>query len=126
VKVEPVRPAGGRSLITAYGAMGFRFGAERFAGSCLLLEAAPLAWPVASVGDLNADTLASVLALSGRVEFLLLGTGSTMLPVPRAVRDLLREAAIGLEFMDTPAACRIYNTLSSEGRAFAAGFIAVP
>jgi uncharacterized protein len=37
----------------------------------------------------------------------------------------LRQAGIGLEFMDTPAAARLYNVLVSEGRRLAAALIAV-
>lgn len=125
MKVEPVRPAGGRMLITAYGAMGFRFGAERFEGSRLVLDAAPVAWNVAALDDVLPETVADVLALQGQIGFMLLGTGPVMAPPPKATREALAAAGIGLEYMDTAAACRIYNTLSSEGRAFAAGFIAV-
>ena len=44
---------------------------------------------------------------------------------PRAVREALQRAGIGLEFMDTPAACRLYNILTAEGRKLAAALIAV-
>ena len=42
-----------------------------------------------------------------------------------AVRDALQRAGIGLEFMDTAAACRVYNILTAEGRKLAAAMIAV-
>jgi uncharacterized protein len=62
---------------------------------------------------------------AGEVEFVLLGTGVRNALPSREVRDGLRLAGIGLEFMDTPTAARIYNLLTSEGRRIAAALIAV-
>jgi uncharacterized protein len=44
---------------------------------------------------------------------------------PRAVREALGRAGLGLEFMDTPAAARLYNVLTAEGRRLAAALIAI-
>jgi uncharacterized protein len=41
------------------------------------------------------------------------------------VREALQRAGIGLEFMDTPTAARVYNVLAAEGRRLAAALIAV-
>lgn len=126
MKIVPVEARGGRALITAYGALGFRFGATRVEGSVLLPAADPLVWPVRDLGEVDATALAPVLAVAGDIEFLLLGTGPRMAAPPAAAREALRAVGIGVEFMDTAAACRLHNTLVSEGRAFAAGFIAIP
>ena len=56
---------------------------------------------------------------------MLLGTGTRNALPSREVREGLRQAGIGLEFMDTPTAARIYNLLTSEGRRLAAALIAV-
>lgn len=49
-------------------------------------------------------------------EIVLLGTGAKLrFPHPSLTRPLI-EAGIGLEVMDTGAACRTYNLLASEGR----------
>ena len=45
--------------------------------------------------------------------------------VPVAVRDALREQAIGIEIQSTGSAVRTYNVLMDEGRAVAAALIAV-
>jgi uncharacterized protein len=60
------------------------------------------------------------VALSGEIEFLLLGTGPKMVPPPLFLRAALAQAQIGLELMDSANACRAYNHLASEGRHFAA------
>ncbi|KAB2313438.1 hypothetical protein F8A87_02630 [Betaproteobacteria bacterium SCN2] len=49
-------------------------------------------------------------------EIVLLGTGAKLrFPHPSLTRPLM-QAGIGLEVMDTGAACRTYNLLASEGR----------
>ena len=59
------------------------------------------------------------------VEFVLLGVGLVNALPPRPVRDALKAAGVGLEFMSTEAAARTYNVLASEGRRLAAALIAV-
>lgn len=112
--------------IDAYGEGGFRLSGARHEGSLLILGDTAQAWPVGGVADLTLDAFEPVLA-AGRaeVEFVLLGTGARNALPPREVRDGLAAAGIGLEFMDTPAAARMYNVLTAEGRRLAAALIAV-
>ena len=113
-------------IIDAYGDGGFRVAGAWRPGSILIVGDAAQAWPVAAPGDLTADAIAPVVA-AGRAasEFLLLGMGAANALPPRAVREALARAGVGLEFMDTPAAARLYNVLTSEGRRLACGLIAV-
>ena len=61
--------------------------------------------------------------LTLKPELVLLGTGSKQhFPHPRLVRSLI-EHGIGVEAMSTPAACRTYNILLTEGRQVAAMLI---
>ena len=54
--------------------------------------------------------------LAHKPELLLFGTGATLrFPRPELTRALI-DARVGLEVMDTPAACRTYNILAAEGR----------
>jgi uncharacterized protein len=112
--------------IDAYGDGGFRLDGERRAGSVLIVADEAQAWPVRSLAELTPESLAPVFA-AGRaeVEFLLLGVGPRNAPPPKPIRQALLAAGIGLEFMDTPAAARLYNVLTSEGRRVAAALIAV-
>ena len=56
-------------------------------------------------------------------EIILLGTGATLrFPSPLVTKDLL-ESKIGVEVMDTNAACRTYNILMAEGRNVAAALL---
>jgi uncharacterized protein len=123
----------GRPLITAYGAGGFRFGLEtgdvRLEGSVLVLADTPSTWGPLTMADLAIADLGShfapILALKGEIEFLLFGTGNDLVPPPAGLRDLLKGAGIGLELMPTPAACRTYNHLATEGRHFAVAMLPV-
>jgi uncharacterized protein len=112
--------------VDAYGDGGFRLSGVRHEGSVLILNDEARAWPVASMAELTPEAFAPVMD-AGReaVEFVLLGAGRANALPPRPVREALQRAGIGLEFMDTPAAARLYNILTAEGRRLACALIAV-
>jgi uncharacterized protein len=112
--------------IDAYGDGGFRLSGVRHEGSVLIVRDEAHAWPVRSLAEVTPETLAPVFEAGLReVEFVLLGTGLTNGLPSRALREGLLKAGIGLEFMDTPTAARMYNVLTAEGRRLAAALIAV-
>jgi uncharacterized protein len=112
--------------IDAYGDGGFRLDGVRHEGSLLILCDRPQAWAVAAPSELTPQSLAAVVeAGRAEVEFLLLGMGVKNALPPRAVREAIAQAGLGLEFMDTPSAARLYNVLTAEGRRLAAALIAV-
>lgn len=112
--------------IDAYGDGGFRVQGKRHDGSLLLLDDQPRPWPVRSLAELKPEDFADVVAAGPSVvEFVLLGTGATMAPPSRAVKDALRVAGFGLEFMSTEAAAKLYNVLATQGRRVAVALIAV-
>lgn len=67
---------------------------------------------------------AALLALEGRVDVLLVGTGPQIAHLPKDLRAKLDAAGIGAEVMDSPAACRTYNVLLSEQRRVAVALLA--
>lgn len=78
-------------------------------------------WPPASFDALAAEHFTALAELG--VEIVLLGTGLRQrFPHPRLTRALI-DQRIGLEVMDTRAACRTYNILVSEGRSVAAALL---
>jgi uncharacterized protein len=112
--------------VDAYGEGGFRLSGEWRPGSVLILDDEALDWPVGSPAELTAQSLAQVIEAGPQAaEFVLIGMGPRNALPPREVRDAVRAAGLGLEFMDTPAAARMYNVLTSEGRRVAAALIAV-
>ncbi|PHY22217.1 Mth938-like domain-containing protein [Caulobacter sp. BP25] len=111
--------------IDAWGGGGFRVSGVWRPGSLLVLDDQPRDWAVGALADLTPESFAEVFAAGGAVEFVLLGVGLANALPPRPVRDALKAAGIGLEFMSTEAAARTYNVLASEGRRLAAALIAV-
>ena len=112
--------------IETFGGGGFRVAGVWRPGSLLILADAPQAWRPARFEDVAIDDLAAVIAAPrGQVEFVLLGTGAVQALPPRSIREALRTAGLGLEFMATGEAARTHNVLASEGRLFATALIAV-
>ncbi len=113
--------------IEGFGGGGFRVAGERIEGSLLIVDDQPGLWPVSGMlAELSPEDFAAVLgAPSGVVEFVLLGTGESVAPAPRPVRETMAAAGLGLEVMSTPEAIRLYNLLASEGRRIAAALLAV-
>ncbi|MCU0813222.1 MAG: Mth938-like domain-containing protein [Burkholderiaceae bacterium] len=80
-----------------------------------------VAWPVASLADLTAAHFEQLLAL--QPELVIFGSGAKLRFVSPALQRALIERRIGVETMDTAAACRTYNVLASEGRTVAAALL---
>ncbi|PVM84149.1 hypothetical protein DDF62_24465 [Caulobacter radicis] len=111
--------------IDAWGGGGFRVSGVWRPGSLLVIDDQPQDWAVVGLAELTPEAFAPVFAAGGAVEFVLLGMGLANALPPRPVRDALKAAGLGLEFMSTEAAARTYNVLASEGRRMAAALIAV-
>lgn len=71
-------------------------------------------WEPSQPGELTAAHLEAVLSLDP--ELVLLGTGSRQQFPPMDILQPLHQARIGIEVMDTAAACRTFNILVAEGR----------
>jgi len=110
------------NVITAFGRGWIRIGTTDYRENLVLTPdtvAAGFA-PGGFEGLVEAD-LARLL--EGQPDVVLLGTGDVLrFPHPRLTRALVG-AQVGLEVMDTPAACRTYNILAAEGRRVTAGLI---
>lgn len=112
--------------VDAFGGGGFRLSGDWRPGSVMILDDAILDWPVASPAGLSLQSLAPVLSAGPSAsELLVLGMGAGNALPPREVRQAFLAAGLGLEFLDTPAAARLYNLLTAEGRRVAAALIAV-
>jgi uncharacterized protein len=114
--------ADGRNAFTGYGDGYVEVNRTRHQASLVVSGDRLITdWPVASVEGLAADHMAAIVAL--KPEVVLLGTGATLrFPSPALLAPLYK-AGIGVEVMDTPAACRTYNILQGEGRNVLAALI---
>ncbi|MBF9047654.1 hypothetical protein LSUCC0031_11065 [Rhodobacterales bacterium LSUCC0031] len=95
--------------VDGYGPGFFRVGGAVVSGAVIILPTGVFAW--AGYGD---D--ARLIAAADQIDVLFVGTGAEIAPIPTALRRALEGAGIGVEIAASPAACRTYNVLLSEGR----------
>ncbi|MGB0085479.1 MAG: MTH938/NDUFAF3 family protein [Rhodomicrobiaceae bacterium] len=115
----------GRAAISGYGRGRFRIGGVEHSGSLLILPQGVYPWLVQDASGVSDETLGPVLAEGAPLGFLLLGTGAAQVFPAPPLREAFASAGLGLEAMDTGAACRTYNVLLAEERIFAAALIAL-
>lgn len=97
-------------------------GMETIAGSFILSPRHLIRdWAPATVEDLLSEHLEALLAL--QPELILLGTGPRLQFPDSGLLAAIHQQQIGVEVMDTAAACRTYNILMTEGRFVVAGLI---
>ncbi len=109
---------GAAQPVEGYGPDFFRVGGEQHTGPLLIWAGGVHGWG----GDDDADAL---LALAGQVDVILIGTGGVIAHIPKDLRRALEETGLGVENMDSPAACRTYNVLLSEQRRVALAVLPV-
>jgi uncharacterized protein len=113
--------AQGRNLFSGYGPGYVAINGTRYQNSLIVLPDRLADWEPARFEDLSATMFAELATLP--LEILILGTGATLrFPAPALTRAVY-EARIGLEVMDTQAACRTYNILLSEDRRVGAAIL---
>lgn len=78
-------------------------------------------WQVNSISELNAQSFQPIITL--KPDILLIGTGSKLVFPAVETYGHLINLGIGVEVMDTSAACRTFNALSAENRRVAAALI---
>jgi uncharacterized protein len=114
----------GANIIRAYGVGSITINEQTYARSLVLMPDRILdPWGPARVAELGLQDFMQVAEL--RPELVILGTGVRLrFPDPAMTRPLI-EARIGMEVMDTAAACRTYNILMGEGRRVAAALMMI-
>jgi uncharacterized protein len=95
--------------VEGYGPGFFRVGGKVYDGAIAILPTQIGPWG-------GYDDTATLMTALGHVDVIFVGTGVEVAHVPPAFRSVLEEAGIGVESMASPAACRTYNVLLSEGR----------
>ncbi|NHA15272.1 Mth938-like domain-containing protein [Thioalkalivibrio sp. XN279] len=112
----------GANLVTRIGPAGIQVGEDVLDASFIISPGELLRrWAVSDAATLDLAALAPALALEP--EILVLGTGARIQFPARALFAELAAKGIGLEVMDTAAACRTYNVLAGEERAVVAAII---
>ena len=110
------------NVVTGTGPGWVRVGQVEYRANIVLLPDAVVAdWAPNGFDALSEADFASLLSYTP--EMVLLGTGSGQrFPHPRLLQSLAA-ARVGVEVMDTRAACRTFNILVAEDRRVAAALI---
>jgi uncharacterized protein len=110
------------NMFTGHGADFVRLGVVEYRDNIVVTpERIIEGWTAGGFDTLSEADFAALLELGPEV--VLLGTGSSFrFPHPRLTRALT-DAGIGVEVMDTPAACRTFNILAAEGRKVVAALL---
>ncbi len=95
--------------IDGYGPGFFRIGGKVIEGAVTVMPSGITSWG-------GYDDTAALLAMADKVDVIFVGTGAEIAHPPAAFRETLEAAGLGVETMASPAACRTYNVLLSEGR----------
>jgi len=111
-----------RYSITRYGPDWVQINQQEFRRSVIVApDRLVNDWPPQTFGDLVESHFEVIAGLEP--EIVLLGTGTRQrFPRPPLLRSLL-ERGVGVEIMDTAAACRTYNIIMLEGRRVAAALL---
>lgn len=110
-------------MVRAYGNGEIRIESQSYKGAVIVSATALIHEPtIESVAALASYDAQRVLAL--KPELVLLGTGSTQVFPDGAFSMPYLKAGVGVEVMNTGAACRTYNVLVSEQRRVVAMLLA--
>lgn len=120
MKLQPDKSA--VQTISGYGADWIGVDGETVAHSLVLCsDGTRRDWQSTRFSDLTAAHFAQLAELDA--ELVVFGSGSRLRFPPAAWLAPLMARRIGLETMDTRAACRTYNILSGEGRKVVAALL---
>jgi uncharacterized protein len=112
----------GLNMIEAYTESSLTVNGQVLQSSILMpAQGAIRAWPIAHLDDLGPSHFEEIAALSPEV--VILGSGPRLRFANPALLQALMQRRIGVETMDTRAACRTYNILVSEGRRVVAALL---
>ena len=112
-------------VISGYGPGWVGVNGEKIAHSVIVSSRGErIEWPAARFEDLGPEHFAQLAQLD--CEVVIFGSGSRIrFPRPAWLQPLIARR-IGIETMDTAAACRTYNILAQEGRSVAVALLLEP
>ncbi len=109
-------------IITAYDADAIIINGKAFMQSLVIAKTQLHEnWNISEINQLSSEHVEKILAFEP--ELIIIGTGDKLVFPPVETYSAIIERGIGVDFMDTHAACRTYNILMSESRDVVAGLI---
>lgn len=114
--------AAGLNLFSGYDTDYVAVNHQRYQASLIVLPDRIVEnWPPRDFAALESAHFEFILEF--QPEIVLLGTGDSLRFPHPSLTEVLTRARIGIEVMNTPAACRTYNILAAEGRKVAAALL---
>ena len=104
-------------LVSSIGPQGFRVD-DGYYPALLLTPTRADRWAPPPIETLDLDSLEPLLSM--RPEFILIGTGASLVRPPVALVRALEDRGIGVEPMDSRAAARAWGVLRAERRTIGA------
>ncbi len=121
MKLQP-DPVAANNVVGGYTQDSVRIGQHTWRTSLLLpWQGQARAWRPRRIEDLGEEDFNAVAALEP--ELVLFGSGSTLRFPPARMFAVLMQRRVGVETMDTAAACRTFNLLVAEGRSVVAALL---
>jgi uncharacterized protein len=110
------------NIITAHGEHHVVVNRHVYTTSLIVAPDRPVAdWSPQSFGEIHGSDIAAIGDYNPEV--VVLGTGLKLrFPAPSMTAVLITRG-VGVEVMDTPAACRTYNVLAADGRRVVAALL---
>lgn len=102
-------------IIQGYGDQGFEISGQSYKTAVYITPVEVINVPFNNVEELTADFLDEILSPDA-LDLILIGSGQKRQPLAPELTRYFVNHNIGLECMDTGAACRTYNVLIAEGR----------
>jgi uncharacterized protein len=122
LKFQPDR-LDGVNTVSVYTVEGFGINGQRHAGSLIVPWRGDIvAWAPSCFDDLTREHFDQLREWSP--ELIIFGSGPKQRFAPPALLQGLIGQRVGVECMDTAAACRTYNVLVTEGRRVLGAFLA--
>lgn len=109
-------------LVQGFGPGGFSVEGAVYR-SVLLTPERAVPWEAPALADISVELVVPLLIIVPIPEFILLGTGPSLVFPPRAFVRALEERGIGIEVMDSRAAARTWGLLRGEERWIAAALM---
>lgn len=101
--------------IESYGSGGFRINGGIFLGNVIVYHNYSTNWN-------TSNEILSFLEQFKDLDLIIFGTGFKVSTTDKHFLELMDGLSMGIECLDTPAACRLYNMLALEGRNLAGVF----
>ena len=124
VDIKELEGDGKLTIVHSYGNHGFRIAKQGYEGSQILLPRMRFDWTPPAWQDITIDDLSPIF-VEPVPPLLIMGLGEAPQGLLPELTVALHEQGIALEIMSTPAACRTWNVLLSEGRHAAVALLAI-